>query len=1043
MRPTGIARARPHGLPRASGLRRAGAFAAFLAVLSCGEDATSPPPPPAPAAPQPARVTLEPDSVVVVAGDTVRMKAHVLDERARVISGAPVSWTSADPGIATVDATGLVTGLREGRASVTATSGATSASARLTVRSQDRSPLMDLHGATDGNDWTARGNWGSDAPLGDWYGVEANAEGRVVALRLSENGLRGHLPESLGDLAFLAELRVDGNALTGPLPLSLSRLGLRQLHYVGTMLCTLSDEAFREWLAAIPSREGEELACNEERQDLALLYEALGGPGWRNSTNWLTDAPLETWWGIQVDESGRVSDIQLFSNRLSGRIPSRIGRFPHLRRLRLDANQIRGPIPPELGELTELRRLELNANDLRGAIPRELGKLEKLERLFLHDNQLVGALPPEFGNLVDLRLFWARNNLLEGPIPPELGALTRLEWLDLIGNRLEGPLPRELGELARLRYLDLNRNRLSGPLPPELGRLARLEQLSLADNMLAGPLPPGLGRLARLDELNLQNNPELAGAVPETFTALDLEVFLAGGTALCAPDEPAFQNWLSSILKRRVRRCGSGSAAEAYLTQAVQSRDYPVPVVAGESALLRVFIASEQQTAATMPPVRATFFLEGVEVHVVDIAAGSSAIPTEVREGELDLSANAEIPGDVIQPGLEMVVEIDPDGTLDPGLGVTRRIPETGRTALDVWAMPTLELTLIPFIWAGDNDPAASMLVAEIHPDHEILWQTNNLLPVGALEITRHRPVRLDFNDAFAVLSEVSRIRAIEGGSGHWKGLMPDLEGAAGVAWIGGKTSVSQLSESTIAHELGHNFNLRHADCGSAAGPDPTFPWPNAAIGAWGYDPRDGGSLVPPDWADLMSYCPPEWISDYYFTNSLRYRVSDEGSPARVPAAATRSLLVSGQVAADGTPRLDPAFVIDAPPVVPASGGDYALRGARGDGSELFSLSFAMPEIADGDGSSSFVFALPVEEAWPAELASLSLSGPGGAAEMTSGSEPPMAIVRDPATGRVRAIFRHLPAGSLARGAAEAQAPEPGLQIMVSHGLPDMAAWRR
>lgn len=366
-------------------------------------------------------MTLEPDSVVVVAGDTVRMTAHVLDERARVISGAPVSWTSADPDIATVDATGLATGLREGRASVSATSGAATASARLTVRSRDRAPLMDLHGATDGNDWTASGNWGSDAPLGDWYGVEANMEGRVVAFRLGENGLRGQLPKSLGDLSFLAELRVDGNALTGPLPLSLSRLGLRQLHYGGTMLCTLSDEAFREWLAAIPSREGEELACNEERQDLAVLYEALGGPGWRNSANWLTDAPLDTWWGIEVDESGRVSGIHLFSNRLSGRIPSRIGRFPHLRQLRFDDNRITGPIPPELVELTELRRLELNANDLRGAIPRELGKLEKLERLFLHDNQLVGPLPSEFGSLADLRLLRARNNLLEGSIPPELG----------------------------------------------------------------------------------------------------------------------------------------------------------------------------------------------------------------------------------------------------------------------------------------------------------------------------------------------------------------------------------------------------------------------------------------------------------------------------------------------------------------------------------------------------------------------------------------------------------------------------------------------
>ena len=109
----------------------------------------------------------------------------------------------------------------------------------------------------------------------------------------------------------------------------------------------------------------------------------------------------------------------------------------------------------------------------------------------------------------------------------------------------------------------------------------------------------------------------------------------------------------------------------------------------------------------------------------------------------------------------------------------------------------------------------------------------------------------------------------------------------------------------------------------------------------------------------------------------------------------------------------------------------------------MFSLSFDVPEIADGDGSSGFVFALPVEEAWPAELAGISLSGPGGSTEMTSGSEPPMAILRDPETGEVRAIFRHLPTGPLAVSAAEAQAPEPGLEIMISHGLPDMAAWRR
>ena len=262
------------------------------------------------------------------------------------------------------------------------------------------------------------------------------------------------------------------------------------------------------------------------------------------------------------------------------------------------------------------------------------------------------------------------------------------------------------------------------------------------------------------------------------------------------------------------------------------------------------------------------------------------------------------------------------------------------------------------------------------------------------------------------------------------------------MAFIGGKSSLSNLTESTIAHELGHNFNLSHADCGNAAGPDPTFPWPNGAIGAWGYDPRAGGSLVPPDWADLMSYCPPEWISDYYFTNSLRYRLADEGTPSRGPAARTKSLLVSGRIGPDGVPSLDPAFVIDAVPVMPRAGGPHALTGRRADGSELFSVRFALPEIGDGNGGYGFTFALPVQAEWETELASLALSGPGGIVEMTEGSEPPVAILRDPATGQVRAILRDLPAGPPALGAAEARAPEPGLEALVSHGLPDMAARR-
>ena len=88
----------------------------------------------------------------------------------------------------------------------------------------------------------------------------------------------------------------------------------------------------------------------------------------------------------------------------------------------------------------------------------------------------------------------------------------------------------------------------------------------------------------------------------------------------------------------------------AYLTQAVQSREFPVPLVAGEKALLRVFPTANQATSQGIPLVRARFFVNGRETHMQDIPGKSTPIPTEVDESSLAKSANAEIPAGVIRP---------------------------------------------------------------------------------------------------------------------------------------------------------------------------------------------------------------------------------------------------------------------------------------------------------------------------------------------------------------------------------------------------------
>ncbi|MYI64879.1 MAG: hypothetical protein F4107_02925 [Gemmatimonadetes bacterium] len=685
---------------------------------------------------------------------------------------------------------------------------------------------------------------------------------------------------------------------------------------------------------------------------------------------------------------------------------------------------------------------------LTGPIPPELGGLASLEVLSLYFNDLTGPIPPELGNLTGLKTLRLHANMLTGPIPPELGNLTGLDTLRLGNNMLTGPIPPGLGNLAGLETLRLHANDLTGPIPPELGALGSLETLWFHDNDLSGPVPPEFGAMSRLRQLYLGSNPSLAGTLPSRLTALTrLDELLAGDTRLCAPADSDFQAWLEGVYRVRVARCATGEQPAAYLTQAVQSREFPVPLVAGEKALLRVFPTALKDTSEGIPLVRARFYRNGVETHQVDIPGTSTPIPTEVDEGDLAKSAQAEIPGSVVQDGLEMVVEIDPDSTLDSELGVTKRIPEEGRLALEVKDMPPLDLTLIPFIWSRTQDSAIVDLIEEMaleQEDHEMFGELH-LLPVREIQVTAHDPVVSSTNNVISLLHQTIAIRVMEGGTGHYQGMMSHpVTGARGVAFAPGRSSVSVPDAATIAHELGHNFNLRHAPCGDPAALDPFYPQSDGSIGAWGYDFRVG-RVVPPSAPDLMSYCRPNrWISDYGFTSALRFRGAEADSVALPRGGSSQSLLLWGGMDANGMPFLEPAFVVDAPPAMPNSTGEYRLVGRTSDGAELFSLSFDMPVVLDGDGSSGFAFVLPAQSAWEVGLASITLSGPGGSVTLDGDSSAPMTILRDPRTGRVRGMIRDLPPTAPAEADAAAWISSGGsVAMLFSRGIPDLEAWRR
>ena len=424
---------------------------------------------------------------------------------------------------------------------------------------------------------------------------------------------------------------------------------------------------------------------------------------------------------------------------------------------------------------------------------------------------------------------------------------------------------------------------------------------------------------------------------------------------------------------------------------------------------------------------------------------------SDVQGDDFDLAATAIIPGSVIQRGLEMVIE-----------GETGRIPVAGRQDIEVREVPTLQLTVVPLLLEATEDARgpspttdsaliafADSMAADPH-GYRLLRILADQLPVAALQVTAHAQVVAevpDFSSIRRVLSHAHRsvqaIRALEGGGGHWMGLGRLQGGGGGIGGIavqGGWTSASAPEDWLIAHELGHNFGLGHAPGGP--NPDRLYPYRDGSIGNEGVVKGFFfrlGRLLDSSNIDLMSYVGIHAISDYHFTKALEYRVQAEGHTAasRDPV---RSLLLWGGADSTGTPHLEPAFVVDAPPLLPDARGPWTIEGRDAGAAVLFSLAFDMPEIADaGEGAGSFAYTLPVRPGWEA-LASVTLSGPGGAAILDGSTDRPMSIYRD-GDGMVRAILQGDPVQ--ADGAASGSLADVALDVVTSRGIPFPVAWRR
>lgn len=297
---------------------------------------------------------------------------------------------------------------------------------------------------------------------------------------------------------------------------------------------------------------------------LKRFFEVSDGPRWINSTNWMSDASVCTWFGIVCDPSSqRVTEIMLPGNNLVGRIAKLLYQMESLTSITLKDNAIRDADFPGFAEAagkggesklqnldlagnslstlagiggapTTLTHLHLTENNLKGPLPLELFNLTNIQNVFLSFNQLTGTLPTEIGKLEFLESLYLYGNDLTGTIPTEIGLLTTVKILTLAENRITGSLPSQVADMINLQTFSVHnhimkKGKLTGQLP-SFEKSPFLSEIKLDGNAIEGEIPSKLlensNDTSSLVTIGLSEN-LLTGSLPTSllkFTSLYLDV---------------------------------------------------------------------------------------------------------------------------------------------------------------------------------------------------------------------------------------------------------------------------------------------------------------------------------------------------------------------------------------------------------------------------------------------------------------------------------------------------------------------------------------
>ncbi|XP_050125952.1 probable LRR receptor-like serine/threonine-protein kinase At3g47570 isoform X3 [Malus sylvestris] len=236
-------------------------------------------------------------------------------------------------------------------------------------------------------------------------------------------------------------------------------------------------------------------------------------------SSWNESMHFCMWHGVTCGRRHRqrVTNLDLQSQNLVGKLSPSIGNLSFLRELWLQNNSLGHEIPPQIGNLRRLQILRLDVNSFSGSIPHNLSHCFNLILVNFTRNKLVGKIPSEIGLLSKLQEFVLKFNNVTGQVPPSLGNLSSLQVLSLSSNNLMGNIPSSLGQLKKLTFLGLGLNRLFGSIPSSIYNMSSLVTFSIPINQIQGSIPSDIGKSLPNLEIFIVNSNQLTGSIPPSI----------------------------------------------------------------------------------------------------------------------------------------------------------------------------------------------------------------------------------------------------------------------------------------------------------------------------------------------------------------------------------------------------------------------------------------------------------------------------------------------------------------------------------------------